>query len=439
MAALTPSHSPYVVFVSSPFAGHLHPALDLANRLREVSEVEIEFVSTPSARSAIEAYGFRWHTVLKEGEEVIRGIAQPDYRVGSRPWFLIRQLRDNLSLMGTLRRELTELWQDRRPDLVFVDFAVPVAGLLAASQGIPWWTMLASVCALERKTGVPTYLGGLRPRQGWIGKVRDTLGRCLIRNFKRCTHACFRNRMTKAGIEFVYRGDGTEAIYSPERILAFGIKELEFPTKWPSSLRFIGPLVNGPPLNKPSIPMIEGKQHVLVSLGTHLPWAKQHAANLIQEVAKRLPQLEFHFSFGGTLRAADGEKTGTENFHAFDYIPYDQNLSRYSASINHAGAGIMYACLTHAIPILAWPQDFDQFDHAARLEHFQLGLWCRPTVDSIATQIRRLLTDDVIQHKLLDFQRIIQSYDPTSLVIGELEQRFGPITRHSIHKSVLKL
>jgi UDP:flavonoid glycosyltransferase YjiC (YdhE family) len=47
------------------------------------------------------------------------------------------------------------------------------------------------------------------------------------------------------------------------------------------------------------------------------------------------------------------------------------------AVVHHGGAGVMWECLRAGVPQLVLPQDYDQFDHAARLEAAGVGVRLR--------------------------------------------------------------
>ncbi len=404
--------------VSSPFAGHLHPQLDLATRIRNATDTDIHFLSTPAAKKAIELCDFKMTPLLADRDHIVAGIANAPKQVGSNPYRLWGQLRDNVSMMDQLMLELRQRWQTNPPDLAIVDFAVPVAGLLARSMGIPWWTSLTAVCAMETLDGVPTYLGGLIPKGGLRGHLRNMVGRQIIRSFKRSMHLLFRRQMLRFGIPRVYRSDGYETIYSSETILAYRPREFEFPCSWPEALHFVGPLTGGPTYPHRPPQFISGKPHVLISLGTHVGWAKKSAAETIRQVAAAMPHLEFHFSHG---KANAEQSIESGNYHEYAYFPYHEYANRYAVSINHGGSGILFTCLQNAIPILIWPQDFDQYDHAARVVYHGLGLRLQNDVPSIVRDLQRLLDDGTIRQNLSRMKRTIDAYDTTKIVCNLLE------------------
>jgi UDP:flavonoid glycosyltransferase YjiC (YdhE family) len=351
--------------VAPPFCGHLHPVLGLAVRLAREHEVRV--LSTPAAQPAIAASGLEGRSLLDGKDREIAAIVDPPRAVGSHPLRLHRQLQANLALLDRFREELLALWAIRRPDLLIADFTVPVAGSAARALGIPWWTSLPSPCVMEAPDGPPAYLGGLLPRHDLRGRVRDAAGRALVHLFKRTVHRLHRSQMERLGYPSLYREDGTEAVYSPEKVLALGLPELEFPRRWPAAVELVGPVLFTPPA--PEIadpPFREGRIHVLCTVGTHLGFLKDRLAEAAAEAARALPHVEIHVS-DGDPRSTRHDAAG--NLHRLGYVPYARHLERYALVVHHGGAGVMYHTLRAGRPSLVLPVDYDQFDHAARLTH----------------------------------------------------------------------
>ena len=403
--------------VAPPFAGHLFPLLDLCETLREESWLDLTILSTQDRASAIERCGLSATVLLPGREEEIHAIGDPGQRVGSNPFRLYRQFRSNMALMAELRDQLQARWTARRPDLVLADFTVPIAGLLAQSLGIAWWTATVSPCAIETRTATPSYLGGWHPRTDAIGRVRDAAGRTVIHGFKRTLAAVFAGDLRKLGVPGAYRPDDCEIVYSPERILGLGMREFEFERDWPPAFRFVGPLTGGPVFPHTAPEFEAGKRHVLVSLGTHLLWAKLAAFELLESVAGRMPECIFHFTHGVPNSTAH-ERRG--NVRHYGYFPYDLHLPRYDAAIVHGGTGVLYSCVKAATPMLVWPQDFDHFDHAARVVVRGLGTRLVPRRDRIVADLRELLDDETRRDRLREFQSLCRHYDPKRTVRDEM-------------------
>ncbi|MCU0862500.1 MAG: glycosyl transferase [Planctomycetes bacterium] len=405
--------------VSPPFAGHLHPMLAIGRAL--AVDHDIRVLSTAGAMSRVAAAGLQGRAILPGGDDALRAIVDPPHAIGSNPVRLHRQFQGALRLLTRLHDELHELYRHEPPELQLVDFTLPVAGSVAVQAGIPWWTTLPAPCVLESRDGPPSYLGGLRPGTSFWRRLQHTVGRRLIRGFKRSVFWLYRARIRGAGVAQLYRDDGEEAIYSPTCILAMASPELEFARRWPPALRFVGPMLYTPPhpltLSEP--PFVDGRKHVLVTLGTHLGWRKDAFAASVRAVAAVRQGIEFHFTDGDTRR------TGSErvaNFARLPFVDYDRFVGRYDAIVHHGGAGVLHHTLAHGKPAVVFPCDYDQFDHAARLEAAGVAVWLRRP-DGLGSAIDRVLVDDAMQANCRRFAARID-------VAAGLEQVRELVRRH---------
>jgi len=388
---------PRIDFLSPPFAGHLHPILGMARALEPHYEVRV--ATTPCAESSVRTAGLTAVTLLAGWEGRLRDVVDTPAAVGSHPLRLYRQFVKALGVHEQVRVELERLYENSRPDLMIADFTLLAAGPVARNRGIPWWTSLPSPCVLEGGDGPPCYFGGLMPKKGLVGRARDAAGWAMIRGFKHFVGALFRENMRRLGLSSVYRADRSEAIYSDERLLIVGWQDLEFRKVWPAYARFVSPFLFTPP-NATGVPAFTpGRQHVLVTLGTHLPWAKQAVAHSVRDLARRTPRIEYHFS--------DGDIGGNtveqqDNFHRLSFIDYERHLGRYDLVIHHGGSGVMYHCLAKARPALVFPVDYDQFDNAARLEHAGLARRLRRLRD-LPALVESALADEGLKERCRRF------------------------------------
>ncbi|MCD0280234.1 glycosyl transferase [Xanthomonas melonis] len=359
--------------IAPPYSGHLHPILAIARQLAPHHEVHV--ISTPAAQTRIRACGLRGAELLDaQADRILLDIANPPHAVGHNPLRLRRQLHNALGLMAQVGDALQRRWRVQRPDLVIADFTLPSAGLAAQAMGIAWWTSMPSPCVIETADGPPAYFGGLLPAATARQRVGHTLARRLTRGFKRSLHVCYRRQMRACGLPALYRSDGSEAVYSPHCILALGLPSFEFARRWPAVLRFVGPQLCTPPSAVEAPPFVAGRRHVLVTLGTHLQWVKQRMDAVLRALAPQFPDTVFHFSDGDTAapqRPPDG------NYRRLPYVDYAQHLHRYALVVHHGGAGILYACLDAGLPAIVYPLDYDQFDHAARLQVAGAAWWLR--------------------------------------------------------------
>lgn len=132
---------------------------------------------------------------------------------------------------------------------------------------------------------------------------------------------------------------------------------------------------------------IAGRRHVLVTLGTHLQWVKQRMDAVLRALAPQFPEVVFHFSDGDT---AAPPQPAYGNYRRLPYVDYAQHLHRYALVVHHGGAGILYACLEAGLPAIVYPLDYDQFDHAARLQAADAAWWLRE-LDGLPALVREAL------------------------------------------------
>jgi UDP:flavonoid glycosyltransferase YjiC (YdhE family) len=383
----------------------------------------VRVVSTEAAQGQIAAAGLAGVALLPGRDAEIRAIVEPDHAVGSHPLRLHAQVRANLAVLADFRDALRALWQTGPPDLLIADFTVPVAGAVARELGVPWWTTHPSCCVIETPDGPPAYLGGWRPGRGPLGRLRDAGGRRLIRLFKRAIHRLHRTQVRDLGFPSIYRDDGSEALYSDERVLAFGLAELELARRWPAAVELVGPVLYTPPSEAPEPPFVPGRDHVLVTLGTHLQWRKEAMVEAVRRAAAALPGIELHWS-DGDVRSTRRESAG--NFHRLGYVPYDRDLPRYALVVHHGGAGVMYHTLRAGLPALVLPVDYDQFDHAVRLETAGAARRLRRPED-LATQVADALGDAGLRAAGRRFRDILaaQAQAPEERVAQLVAQRLG--------------
>jgi UDP:flavonoid glycosyltransferase YjiC (YdhE family) len=402
-------------------SGHLHPILGIGRRLARDHEVRV--FSTLGAQLEIAAAGLEGRTVLTGADEVISSIVNPPYGVRSNPWRLHAQFKANLGLLEGLRAELLEVWSTSPPDLVIADFTVPAVASAATERGIPWWTATPSPVAMETRDGPPGYLGGWRPYPGPLGRLRDAAGRSLVRTFKRVVHRFHRTRLRRLGFPSVYRENGVEAIYSPECVLALSLEALEFVRGYPPAVEFVGPVLYSPPVDAPEPLYVAGRQHVLVTLGTHLGWRREAVVATVREAARHLPALEFHVS-DGDRNSRRCESAG--NVHRIGFVSYTRDLARYALVVHHGGAGVLSHTLAAGTPAIVLPIDFDQFDNAARLEAAGVAI-CPRRLGDLSRAITKALGDEAMRSASLRMQALLSTGNAEDRVAERVSRHFSVV------------
>ncbi|WP_278257311.1 hypothetical protein [Nocardioides convexus] len=188
---------------------------------------------------------------------------------------------------------------------MIADFTMGAVGPAADAVGSPWWTVHPSPCAIEGRSGPPSYLGGWRPGQTPLGRARDAAGRRWVRAFKRVAPRLAGVRLSDVGLTRIYRDDGSEAIYSAERVLALTPGAVEYERDLPPAVRYVGPVLFTPPVEAAPPDLDPALRHVLVTAGTHLPWHKQALLDAAGQAARSLPDdVRVHVSLGSAVAVA---------------------------------------------------------------------------------------------------------------------------------------
>lgn len=371
---LLPDQPVKIDLLAPPFAGHLHPILAIGKEISARHHVRV--ISTPRAMSKVTLAGLEGVSLLTHDEDQLFSVTNPRHSVGSNPIRLHRQFKQVVGLLGQFKSELEDHYRTSfAPDLLIADFTLPVCGPVAEQFNCLWWTSLPSPCVLETPDGPPAYCGGLKPARNLSERLQHHIARNKVRIFKKLMFSLYRSELYDVGLRHLYRKDGSEAAYSSECVLALGDQAFEFPRTWPKSVRFVGPKLYTPPSSDIAQPHFQpGKKHVLVTLGTHLHWHKDSVARTTREIAERHPDLVFHFS-DGDANSSTAEQG--RNFSRLTYIDYERYTRCYDAVVHHGGAGIMYYCIQNNKPVIVYPLDYDQFDHAARIECSGRGIWIR--------------------------------------------------------------
>ncbi len=369
-----------LLLAAPPFAGHLYPLIAIARRLRDQGH-DVRFATAPGGVPLLRRLDFPVDPLLADDPTVLERIGNTDEPVGNNPLRLVGQLRQNLAILPQALAELEAMVARHKPDAVIADFTAPVAGWAAERAGIGWITTIPTPFAIENHRGTPSYCGGWsEPTRPW-DRVRDAVGRATVPAFKTGVGVAFRRQLDALDTG-VYREDGTEAVYSPQAILGLGLPGLELDRDWPASFTFAGPVTESPESSPLPEFLVPDRRRVLVTLGTHLPWAKRSLVDQVRELAQRLPDLELVVTMGSP--GEPRHEQVASRVWASSYLSYDDVLGRFAAVIHHGGAGVTYSTLRAGLPALVFPHDYDQPDFAARLVARGCALRIRD-LDSAAT------------------------------------------------------
>ena len=408
-----------LLFAAPPYAGHLNWLIPLALSAREAGH-DCTFLTSPAKAGMLRAKGFRVIVPASVPGDTAERLGNWPKPISGSFVEIVRQFNAYLAVLKPFSDEVEQILKSERPDIAIVDFLAAPVAQWCERLGIRYISSIASPVALENHRGVPGYLGGWSPYSGFIGDARDALGRWWIRTFKRIMFTVYRNRLYPP-IDAMYRPDGTEASYSPYRIVGYGLMELEFDRDWPSKFEMIGP-VFGEPEDAPPLVLPKASKYVLATAGTHVLWAKDGLVEDVLAIAQHFPDWHFVASLGQAADAFKPSSLAAPNVTVSSFVPYQRDLCRFDIVVHHGGMGVTCATIAAGVPALVVPRDFDQFDYAARVEVRGLGLRAKSLS---GPQVPQLLSRLAVRENwpmLAEIQQALNRYRPHERFLQTLSE-----------------
>lgn len=364
----------HLAMVSIPAPGHVNPSLEVIRRLVERGH-RVTYVNDPSFREAIEATGAElapYTSVLPRTNHAGRAEGDgPDEAFEGDAIDHLARFQDEYEVMLPAVRER---FADDRPDLFLYDIAGIPARLLADAWGIP---------ALQLS---PTYVA-------WEGYEEDMAEfTTWVRSDPRGAVYLERQRAMLAS-EGVTE-DPLRYLGRPPRCVVLVPESLQ-----PNADRvdrevytFTGPAVRrGDPAAW--TPPASGRV-LLVSLGTAFTKQPELYRRCLEAFGDR-PGWHLVLQVGRhvTVEEVTGGRPLPANVEVHPWVPQREILDHASAFLTHAGMGGANEGLVTGTPMIAAPQDVDQFDNADAL--VAAGVAVRVDSATIDVDGLRAALDDV--------------------------------------------
>lgn len=404
-----------------PLSGHLYPTMNLLISLLNNPRYDIRLFTGPQKKDVAESAGFHVVPILENHIEDFERAANNDQQLGILSAY--QQLSSSIDLINLVSDQLLAEWSKNRPDIVIADFITLSGGLVANQLGIPWITTMATQFVLETTDGPPCLIGGMgSPKNFWESTIQF-LGRKATRIVKRIVFFSFRDRLKRYKFK-VYNQLGQETIYSPNSIIAIGMKEVELKKGFPKHYKWIGPSGASVEAGEDyplDLSLFAGRKKVLVSCGTQLEWAKENLIFQTKELAKAHPDCHFFVTRGLGGEAFQCENL-MENLSLVSYLPYKEYIPQMDYVIHHGGAGIFYQCIIYGKPALILPHDYDQFDYAVRGVEAGIAFKAkRDNSKAIGQAFEELLAKENWP-ELETLRQAAQSYHPTEILESEIQR-----------------
>ena len=205
--------------------------------------------------------------------------------------------------------------------------------------------------------------------------------------------------------------------------LVASLREFEAPADTAPNVRFIGPILDGPPLAPVgTAPTADERLEplVLVSFST----SDMGQVSILQGIVDALGQLPARVLVT-TGPAVDPDALRVaKNTNVVGYVPHGALLPRASVVVTHAGLGTVMAAFTHGVPLVCMPMARDQFFNAGRVA--ELGAGCMVPMDAgadaIADAVSSVLADPALHQGAKMMATAIAGYGGSVAAVAELEQ-----------------
>jgi MGT family glycosyltransferase len=218
--------------------------------------------------------------------------------------------------------------------------------------------------------------------------------------------------------------DGLAAIHDACALsLVATPREFEVDMPMPANVRFVGPILDGPPLlaGADDVSVVDGPDPlVLVSFST----SYQAQLPVLQAVVDALAELAIRVVVTTGPSLAVDAVAPRGNTTVARFVGHDRLLAHASLVVTHAGLGTVMTALSHGVPLLCLPLGRDQFYNAAQVEQLGAGRTLLPGADdpAIAGAVRELLDSPTVRDGAKRVARIIASYGGAATAVDELER-----------------
>lgn len=412
-----------ILIFSPPFSGHLNPIVEMVNEIKKNDKYDIVFYTGENKINFLKESGYRAKSIFENKLNVFEDIVNTSKKHKIMGHY--KQFKKSINIIPEMLDSIEKIIDKENSDIVISDYIMIPVGVICNNKKIPWITSLPTPFLIESKNSTPSYLGGLYPKDNIFYKIRDEVGRKIIRLFKKIIVYILNKKYPKLKYK-LYNKKNEENIYSPYSILALGMKELEFRNDFPKQLSWTGPMINTKPnLINNEISKISENKKVFITIGTHLWWGKERLLEIASELSKSFKNIDFIVSLGDFNKKNLPIQKVEDNIYVFQYIDYNSVLSEIDYVIHHGGAGILNSCILYKKPSVIIPHDYDQFDFAVRAEITQVGVRANiNSFKSIKKALKKIMEKENWD-KLNELSNKILQYRKESILENEINRVFN--------------
>lgn len=341
------------------------------------------------------AYSPRYETFLKESgyetfqvdnfnsEEVTDSASRFDFS-----WL-------NMTNVELVLNSQIKAIEEYRPDIVLGDAAFTLK-MAAEKTAIPHASILngymTKYCSITRQVSPshPAY-----PYSKTIPKkVFERLTRIIERMMLEKIHSPFREMRKKLDLsKRKYLLEELEGDFN----LICDLPSF-FPQKLPENYEFVGPLFyNGKEEEKEILDFLGNhKQNILISMGSTGQWKK---LNMMRN--------PIFSDFRIVVSGKGCCSLSGDNILSKTFVNHIRIMNKISLVICHGGNGTVYQALSHGVPILFFPGNFEQEWNIQRI--IEIGLGARLQDSFEASEIRQSVDDWIVKKSTAPFREVQQN------------------------------
>ena len=204
--------------------------------------------------------------------------------------------------------------------------------------------------------------------------------------------------------------------------LVASLMEFEPTVSFPPNVRFIGPLVDAPPLmcrvdpvevRRPSSPL------VVVSFSS----CAQRQHDPLQRVVDALGPLPVQVLVTTGAAVSPDSISAPSNTQVVRFVPHEQVVPDASLVVTHAGLGTIMKAFAYGVPLVCMPMGRDQFFNAERVEALGAGMTIAVDADAtaIAEVVRRALEDRTLRSNARHLSGVVGTYGGEADAVAEIE------------------
>jgi MGT family glycosyltransferase len=203
--------------------------------------------------------------------------------------------------------------------------------------------------------------------------------------------------------------------------LVASLMEFEPTVSFPPNVRFVGPLVDGPPLMRGDPVEVQSSSSPLVVVSFCTLAQRQH--DPLQRVVDALGLLPIQVLVTTGAAVSPDSISAPSNTQVVRFVPHEQVVPDASLVVTHAGLGTIMKAFAYGVPLVCMPMGRDQFFNAARVEALGAGMTIAVDTDAtaIAEAVRRALEDQTLRSNARHLAGLVATYGGEADAVAEIE------------------